>query len=432
MELGDVLELVRRVAAAPAQGSRAAVAAGVADARRLRSWVEAHEARLAAQVVSVASFPEKFIADAGGGSLRDASVVLARAAVAHEVPGLLPALSAGTVTGEHLDVVGGRLARLEGPVRERVLADAAGLGAGAVGRSPERYASFVRERVRLAERAEGTDRLAAQQASVALSWRLAGEGMHEWRLLLDPMSAAVFDQQVSAQVEALFHDRVPEGCPANPLARQAFLRAHALLSLVSGGGARAGRPEVIVVVDARDADGHGAGPAGVGPSGAGAGAVPGAVAGSAGDDRPDGEPMVDWGLPVEVPVRVLAELFGRADVHTVVVRNGIVLHAPGSLQLGRSTRLANRAQRRVLRGLYATCAVPGCAVRYDHTSIHHVRWWRHGGRTDLDNLLPLCSRHHHLVHEGGWLLSLLPDRTLTVSLPDGTVMSTGPPLRRAA
>ena len=24
------------------------------------------------------------------------------------------------------------------------------------------------------------------------------------------------------------------------------------------------------------------------------------------------------------------------------------------------------------------------------------------GRTNLDNLLPLCSRHHHLVHEGRW------------------------------
>ena len=29
---------------------------------------------------------------------------------------------------------------------------------------------------------------------------------------------------------------------------------------------------------------------------------------------------------------------------------------------------------------------------------HHVIWWSHGGPTDLDNLVGLCSRCHHLVH----------------------------------
>ncbi len=57
-------------------------------------------------------------------------------------------------------------------------------------------------------------------------------------------------------------------------------------------------------------------------------------------------------------------------------------------------------------------------------------WWRHGGRTDLDNLLPLCTRHHHEVHDGGWDLSLGDDRRLTVRCPDGTVRITGPPSRR--
>ncbi len=410
-----ILELVQRVAAAPVDDSRSALSEGFADVRRLRSWVEAQEIRLAAGAAAMASFPEKFIAEATGGSMRDATVLLARARVVAQLPGLSAALAAGSISAEHLDVAVRRLQRLEPEVRDRLLLDAAGLAAGALRRSPEQYSSFIAERVRLVQRAvaadDGTDRLAAQQAMVGLSWRLASEGMHEWRLLLDPVAALAFDQLIAAQVEAMFHDRVPEGCPTNPLQRQAFLRAHALLSLLTGGGARLGRPEVIVVVDARDGD-----------------AADDATEGS-GSDR---EPVVDWGLPVEVPQRVLLDLFDRADVHTVVVRNGIVLHAPGSLQLGRSTRLANGAQRRVLRGLYATCAVPGCDARFAHTKIHHVHWWRRGGLTDLDNLLPLCSKHHHLVHEGGWALVLRPDRTLIVTLPDGTVMSTGPPVRRAA
>ena len=37
------------------------------------------------------------------------------------------------------------------------------------------------------------------------------------------------------------------------------------------------------------------------------------------------------------------------------------------------------------------------------------------------NLLPLCTRHHHDVHEGGWHLTLHPDRTITLHRPDGTL-----------
>ena len=415
--------MVQRVAGVSADADRSSLLAAVGELRRLRSWVEGQEVRLASYVVEASSFPEKAIADAGGGSLRDASHVLERVSTVGLLPELGSALSAGLVTGEHVDVVASRLCRLEPDVRERLLEDAVGLASGARGRSPERYAAFVRERIRLADWAgglNGLDRLEAQRRKVGLSWRLAPDGMHEWRLLLDPVAALSFDRQIAAQAEALFHHTVPEGCPTNPLERQRFLRAHALLSLLRGGGARMGHPEVIVVVDTRDpdaADGERAGPArSAGPSGS---------AGPAG-------PAVDWGLPVEVPAHVLIDLFGRADVHAVVVRDGVVLHADGELNLGRSTRLANRAQRRALRGLDSTCAVPGCAVRFDHTSIHHVVWWRHGGFTDLDNLLPLCWKHHQLVHKGGWLLALQPDRTLTVTLPDGTVMATGPPVRSAA
>ena len=57
-------------------------------------------------------------------------------------------------------------------------------------------------------------------------------------------------------------------------------------------------------------------------------------------------PVGEFSIPVEIPARVLATLAGDADVHAVVVRNGVVLHAPGELNLGRTTRLANRAQRR--------------------------------------------------------------------------------------
>ena len=43
----------------------------------------------------------------------------------------------------------------------------------------------------------------------------------------------------------------------------------------------------------------------------------------------------------------------------------------------------------------------------------------HGGATDLCNLIPLCSRHHHAVHEGQWSVKLDPDtRQLDIYDPE--------------
>ena len=125
-------------------------------------------------------------------------------------------------------------------------------------------------------------------------------------------------------------------------------------------------------------------------------------------------------------------MVGDGDMHAVVVRNGVVIHAPGELDLGRSTRLANRAQRRALRALYSTCAIPGCSVRYSRCKLHHIIWWRNGGRTDLENLLPVCARHHTNIHDAGWHVSLGTNRELTIRFPDGTIHNTGPPNRQAA
>ena len=33
---------------------------------------------------------------------------------------------------------------------------------------------------------------------------------------------------------------------------------------------------------------------------------------------------------------------------------------------------------------------------------HHVEHWSNGGETSLNNLMLLCTRHHALVHEGGF------------------------------
>jgi hypothetical protein len=96
------------------------------------------------------------------------------------------------------------------------------------------------------------------------------------------------------------------------------------------------------------------------------------------------------------------------------------------LQMGRDIRLANREQRRALRAMYRSCAHPGCRTPFADCFIHHVTPWEHDGPTDLANLLPLCGRHHHQVHEGGWRLTIDPARTLTWCQPGGRLDSHTP------
>jgi hypothetical protein len=81
----------------------------------------------------------------------------------------------------------------------------------------------------------------------------------------------------------------------------------------------------------------------------------------------------------------------------------IVLGGDGRvLDVGRGRRLATGDQRRALRAMHRTCAAPDCPVRFGDCDIHHLKEWRDGGATDLVNLVPLCSNHHHLIHEGQW------------------------------
>ncbi|MGJ9423649.1 DUF222 domain-containing protein [Aeromicrobium sp. CF3.5] len=69
------------------------------------------------------------------------------------------------------------------------------------------------------------------------------------------------------------------------------------------------------------------------------------------------------------------------------------------LNAGRDRYQPNQLQRRsVIARQEGVCAAPGC--KHTHLEIHHVIWWSLGGRTDLDQLVGLCTRCHHLLHRG--------------------------------
>ena len=327
-----------------------------------------------------------------------------RADTLGKVPGFADALDSAAVTAGHVDAITSKAKPLTDTQRAEYFDRVAGLVDVAAAATVEEFRRRLAMEARATERDDGIDRLERQRRKTALRVWTDAEGMWRFDGRFDPLSGAKLDARLETAVHALFAEQTPDTCPTDPVLKQQHLRALAFQRLVLEGGAGIGpprRPEMIIVVDADQ------------PNGAGG-------------------PTVDWGIPVELPTRVLAEMCADADIHAVVVRNGIILHAPGELDLGRSTRLANRAQRRALRALYSTCAIPGCSVRYSRCKLHHLTWWRHGGRTDLHNLLPLCAHHHAKVHDHGWNLTLGANRELTIRFPDGTIHNTGPPNRRAA
>ena len=72
------------------------------------------------------------------------------------------------------------------------------------------------------------------------------------------------------------------------------------------------------------------------------------------------------------------------------------------LSIGRKTRVISKGIERALRARDNNCcSFPGCCnSRFLHS--HHVEHWSNGGETSLDNLMLLCTKHHTLVHEGGF------------------------------
>jgi hypothetical protein len=87
------------------------------------------------------------------------------------------------------------------------------------------------------------------------------------------------------------------------------------------------------------------------------------------------------------------------------------------LEVGRTSRVVQAAQRTALAVRDGGCVFPGCTRPLAWCEAHHLRHWLHGGPTDLANLALLCRAHHRAVHEGGWRLHRGPDGRLTATPP---------------
>ncbi len=94
--------------------------------------------------------------------------------------------------------------------------------------------------------------------------------------------------------------------------------------------------------------------------------------------------------------------------------------------IGRASRdVPSWLRQAVLKAYDFSCVFPGCDCRR-YLDAHHVVHWSRGGPTDFDNLVPLCSRHHDLVHEHGWSVFRGTNGTVIWYRPDGREYLPGP------
>ena len=331
----------------------------------------------------------------GNGSVRDAKAAEERDRACATVPGFEDALADGEVSAEHVDVLA-RLTkglsdeeRLEVEAAAEELLAAAQHSAWDFERRLKLLIAGIKSRTRPHDDVEEAERQRA--ASTVKRWTDKASGMKHTMISLDPLRDEQLHKVIDAKLAELRQD------PAN--AKVPFEQFKVMA--VDGRGQRGGR---------RDGCRRGRD-----PRRRHARTVEGRHADTM-CETVDGNP---------VPVATMHRYCCEAAITAVIVE------ADGTVRrLTTEPRLANRAQRRVLAAMYSTCAHPHCTVAFSKCRIHHVDWYEHGGRTVIDNMLPLCEEHHHLVHEGRWNLTMTPDRTVTWTRPDGSTWITHPSINR--
>ncbi|MDQ6523794.1 DUF222 domain-containing protein [Nocardioides sp. LHD-245] len=88
----------------------------------------------------------------------------------------------------------------------------------------------------------------------------------------------------------------------------------------------------------------------------------------------------------------------------------VVLDGRGRvLDLGRSARLFQPAQRTAIRLRDHHCRAEGCTIPARWCHLHHLDPWSSGGTTDLDLAVTLCGHHHQRIHDHRYTHQRLPD-----------------------
>lgn len=373
---------------------------GLNDIRSLRAWLDSLQSRLVAMMSELKSvMPEVELIRESGLSTSDVRKVMARTETIGSVPVFGEALAEGNVTSAHVDALSAGL-KILGEQSDKLIERAPELLVTAQTMTADEFTKLVRRTAQTLTDDGGVSRFEKQRRQTFLRHWVDADGMTNLFGKFDPERGSIVSALLDAGVEAMFHsgDReVPVECDASVVPND-HRRALALVGLLQSrpgsdslggalGGALSGslcdrpaRAEIVVHIDYELLAGH-----------------------AHGADQ--GESRTCRTLNgSELTVETIRRLACEAEIIPLVLDGKSV-----PLDVGKSKRLATAYQRRALAAVHETCAIDGCSVKFSHCEPHHIDYWENGGPTDLNNMVPLCSRHHHAAHEGGWKLSLNPE-----------------------
>ena len=373
------------------------------EARRVRGFLDSFDARVARRTAELAETGQSFGPDdtstrCSGVSSNEAKTRTERSKTLNAAVGFDDALAAGDLTAEHVDQLGRVAAGMPDELRSQLFDRSADLLAHATSHDPARFGRHVRDVARTLERDAGITRDRQQHAATFVSWKVATDGMYDIHARLHPLLGNRLVRALDTEVAARIATGEASGDPdsTSRTVHRGRLAAEALVDLVT-----AGRPldrpltaDISVLIDADTLT----------------------------TDQFHERSVCEDSHGAPLPITSIRALLCSGVITPVMLdTNGVTLN------VGRSQRRPNRHQRRALRAMYRTCAAHACEVPFNRCEIHHITPWEHHGPTDLANLVPLCSRHHHLAHSHGWQLTLDTNRTLTITDPHGQIIMTTTP-----
>lgn len=376
----------------------AELAAASAAVARLQAFVDHAKVQIRRRTRTLAEQGDRssdhVLVDEGRLSGRDVRTNDARDRICSELPAFDDALANGDCTAAHLDALAQHTSDLSdaekadlADVVDDLVADAAADPVGVFDRKAKGLVDKIRSMHRPDSDVDELDR--QRRASRVKRWTDGDTGMKHTHVALDPIRDAGLWHAIDHQLAKLRHDPDTRQRPIEQL------QVDAVLAAVSTGDPGERIPEIVIHVDTATIR-HGRHPDTL-------------------CETVDGQP---------VPPATMQRLCCEAILQAVIV------DPDGTVdQLCAQRRTASRAQRRMLAAMYATCAHPHCQIGFSRCRIHHIEWFSRGGQTVLANLIPLCEQHHHLVHEGGWTLTIDDRRQLTWTKPNGEPWhtDTGPP-----
>ena len=357
-----------------------------------RGFLDAYEARLTRHINRLhadgASAPAADLHTRDRGvSSKEAKQKERRAEALEHAPSLADKLETGDVTAAHADALADATSRLDAETKTEFFGHQELLADDATRRTPEEFARNCRDLIRSIERDRGLERDQRQRRDTRLTKAIDRDGMYTINARLHPeLGHTIFNalDTETAKLVTAGGDRTID---------RAAVAAEALGNLVTGGhqAIRPHEAEIRLHVDEARLT----------------------------DNTTTGICEYDDGTPIPLPT-VQRLICNGHIIPIIITTDGTVLN------VGRTQRIANRAQRRALRAMYTTCAFHGCDIAFNRCEIHHIHYYEHGGTTDLENLIPLCPRHHHTIHDLGWTLELDQHRTLTIRDTNGNIHATIP------